>query len=164
MKLQVLRIDKGMEDFLDPAQMTRVIENALTMQAKAIKVDYNVTTRTWKHKVGFRIEKRPFERDIYTTDKIYGIVSAGSPPHKIRPKNKPSLAFQWGGPGSYRAKSVPRVIVSRQGGPSGPMVYGVKEVNHPGHEGREFEETIGKKWDKESPRQMARAFASEVFM
>lgn len=161
LKLGMVPVGKA-SDFLDPQQAVRAIENVLTMQAKAIKVDYGVTTRTWKNKPTFVIEKRPFERLIYTTDKVYGIVSAGARPHKIRARNAPMLAFQWGGPGSYKPKTQPLSIASRAGGATGPIVRR-KEVNHPGHKARKFPEAIGKKWDERAPRQLQRAIASEAF-
>lgn len=148
----------------DPKKQKRAIENALTGTAKAIKVDYDVTTRTWAERSKFTIEtKKWYERLITTTDEKYLYVSGGTKPHVIRPKNARSLRFQWGGPGSYQAKTTPRIIASRPGGSSGPTVYR-EEVHHPGTTAREFEKTISDKWQKQWPKILYRSIASETVL
>lgn len=137
----------------------RALQNALNMTAEAIRVDLRVTTQTWNNKPQFTIDKRPFERDIYTNDEVYAYVNYGTRPHKIRAKNAPRLAFQWGGPGSYKPKTVPNRILSRSGGATGTMHF-MTEVNHPGTKARRFTHEIARKWTKEAPRQMQRAIAS----
>jgi len=149
----------GSESLFDPVAFERILNNALDETAKAIKIDYGVTTQTWKHKPKFAIRKSgKWERIISTTDKIYGYVSEGTRPHTIRPKNAPALAFQ----ANYKAKTIVRQVRSRQGGPSGPMVY-AQEVQHPGFPGREFNKVISEKWRKEWPTQLGRAIATEFF-
>lgn len=144
----------------DAATLKKVVQNAGRGTAKAIKADYDVTTQTWDNRPSFKIDEESWnEWLIYTESKIYLFVSGGTKPHIIRPRNANKLRFQWGGPGSYQAKTTPRVIASRSGGPSGPIVYR-RQVNHPGTEAREFPKEIGKKWRREWPRNLARAIAS----
>ena len=146
----------------DPKTTKRVLGNALTGTAKAIKIDYDVTTQTWTKRPLFTIEKpKWYERLISTDNQIYLYVTGGTEPHPISAKNAPSLVFQWGGPGSYQAKTAPRIIASRSGGPTGPTVYR-QEVQHPGTQAREFEVTISKKWQKRWPKIVYRAIASEL--
>jgi hypothetical protein len=138
--------------------MQKVIENALTGTAKAIKVDFGVTTRTWSKRPDFKIESPNwYTRLIYTDNKIYGYVSDGTRPHVIRAKNASRLAF----PANYAAKTAVGVIGSTAGGSSGPTRF-AQEVHHPGFPGRKFPQVIGKKWKREWPRNLKRALASEM--
>lgn len=143
----------------EAARAQKVIENALDETSKAIEADYHVVTQTWEHKPKWNIT-RPnwWTREIYTEDEIMGYVSEGTKPHEIRPRNAPRLAFQSG----YNAKTMPRIIASRPGGSYGPTVYSMG-VHHPGNEGRDYPETIGKKWDNQWPVQLDRALAADLF-
>lgn len=145
----------------DERRFRAVVENAGEMAAKAILIDYRVTHQTWKTNPAFRIERKgPFEWHIFTENAIYGYVSDGTRPHQIRPKNPAGvLRFQTG----YTAKTTPRVIMSRQGGASGPTVT-AKVVNHPGFPGREFPDVITEKWDREFPKQVAQAMISALWL
>lgn len=146
----------------DVKKMKKALGNALTGTAKAIKVDYDVTTQTWTNRAEFTIESPNwYERLITTQSEIYGYVTGGTRPHPIRARNAPALSFQWGGPGSYSAKTTPRVVASKAGGSSGPTVYR-QEVQHPGTQAREFEVTISDKWQKRWPTIVYRAIASEL--
>lgn len=73
----------------------------------------------------------------------------GTRPHSITPKKTGGmLRFQWGGPGSYSAKTRP---IARSGGPgraSGPIVFS-RAVRHPGFSPRKFTESIGKRLEKQ---------------
>jgi hypothetical protein len=141
---------------LDPAKWKRAIENAGNETAKAVQVDFNVTTRTWKHKPEFKIEHgagRPIW-DISTSDEIYGYVSEGTRPHVIKPKNARMLVFRQGG---FRPKSRPGFIGSNAGSPATGETRVAKVVHHPGTQAREFAQAIAKKWKVEWPRQLQRA-------
>ena len=141
------------ENVFSEREIEGALNNALTQTAKAIQVDYRVTTKTWDHQPVFEI-KTPakFERLIFTTDKIYLFVSGGTRPHVIKPKNASMLRFQAG----YSAKTSVRVIGSTAGGSSGRVIYS-RGVMHPGTKARQFPEVIGKKWEREWPRQLDRA-------
>lgn len=149
-------------ELFDMASIERVVENTLNMTALAVKVDFNVTQRTFKRKHVFRIRKKKNERIVSTDSLIYHFLNDGTKRHPIpkRPGAK-MLRFQWGGPGSYKPKTLTRKILSRQGGSTGPMVS-MKKVMHPGTEARKFDEVIAEKWDKELPTQMQRAIDAEV--
>lgn len=69
---------------------------------------------------------------------LYALVSKGSPPHQILPKNSRYLRFQTG----YRAATSPGSINSRSPQRFGRYVL-ARRVSHPGFEGREFDKTIG---------------------
>jgi hypothetical protein len=78
--------------------------------------------------------------------KIWHFVSRGTKRHKIETKNAPSLVFPWGGKGSYKPKTKPGRPPSF-GGPgevTNPEIKRLQEVDHPGNEGRFFEEAISK--------------------
>jgi hypothetical protein len=139
--------------------LTRIIENQLEENAKAIKVDFEVTTRTWKERPSFFIKKIPDGRRIYTDNQVYLWVSGGTKPHKISARNAERLAFFATG---FRAKTRPRWIGSNKGHNANKDFTRPKSVNHPGTTAREFDTTIKEKWDKEAPRQFLRALRAEL--
>lgn len=142
---------------LDPEAMARAIENTLDGVAKDIKVDFDVTTQTWKDRPAFSTEKREGYRSVSTEDEIYGYVNFGTRPHVIMPVRARALRFQTG----FRPKTRVRFIGSNVGGTSGPFV-GARQVQHPGSEGRAFDETIQSKWDALMQNTFQRAIDSEI--
>lgn len=154
MKMNVL-LPKSL--VFNAAKLARAIENGLEGAAKDVKVDFAVTTQTWATKPAFEIERKTAERIVSTDDEIYGYVNDGTRAHPIVAHGPGGLAF--GVPSS--PKTAPRVIGS-SGGSKGSTIVHVRRVQHPGTEAREFDETIGKKWDAELPRIMQRAIDSEV--
>jgi hypothetical protein len=138
-------------------KLTRALENGLEGAAKDVQVDLQVTTQTWTTKPVFTIKRRVAGRAISTDDEIYGFVNDGTKPHVIAPRGKKVLTFGVGG----SAKTAPRVIGS-QSGSRGATIVRAKVVHHPGTEAREFDETIGKKWDDHLPVILQRAIDSEV--
>lgn len=123
---------------------------AMRSVAEDVKEDFEKTVETWDTKPEFNIREVRFRWSVYTDDQIYAYVDRGTKPHTIRPK-RPGypLAFQSG----YVAKTIPRVIASRPGGASGPMVF-TYEVHHPGTEAREFTATIYEKWNPLIPERV----------
>jgi hypothetical protein len=88
----------------------------------------------------------PVSDDWTVGDLWKALDSEGTRPHEIKPKDSNGkLVFNWGGPGSYDAKTKP---VAKSGG-SGEVRNGVKtvrkRVSHPGFEPRKFSETINKR-------------------
>lgn len=138
---------------------------ALQAAAKEVShelvLDFRETTRSWKTKPKFEaiVSVEPnVEILVGTDDEIYGYVNDGTEPHTIRPKGNYPLRFQWGGKGSYRPKTKPRVIGSTPGGSFGPEVH-LPVVHHPGTKAREFDATIQKKWRKPFMARMQRAMS-----
>lgn len=78
-----------------------------------------------------RIFMYPYGKDA----KIWEYVSEGTKPHKIRAKPGKVLLF----PSMYAPKTRPKARKTGGRGSHGPIV-GTKEVNHPGSEGRGFNE------------------------
>lgn len=129
--------------------------NAMRKAGRAIQKDFEKTTRTWEHKPKFEALTSltgPGPVVLVGTDNlIYKFVDEGTKPHPIfagvytGKSNKKTLAFQWGGPGSYTAKTTPRIIGSQAGGQSGEGVLRAY-VQHPGIKAREFDLTIQALW------------------
>ncbi len=145
-------------DMIDGKKLERAIENALTGEAKAVKVDFDVTTQTWKHRPEFTIDKGEGRRTVATDDEVYGYIDDGTRPHIITAKspNKP-LTFGVGG----SPKTAPRVIGSRAGTKGGTPVR-AQVVHHPGSAPRDFSETIARKWDDLLPDAVQRAIDAEL--
>ena len=140
--------------------------------AKDIEKDFKKTVASWSNKPEFEklvdVSVSPVQILVATDDPVYGWVSGGTgkwgPKGRSYPifagiytgkSNKKALHFQWGGPGSYRAKTQPNVIGSGGGGPSGPFVT-FPYVEHPGIKPRNFDKVIAEKWE---PRFKRRAEA-----
>ena len=156
-------------------QMEAVILKDMQRMAREMKKDYSKTTTTWDTNVTFqyRTEKAQpmtgaMKVDIQVGPKpntdgarIYGYVDKGTrgpyPIPKVGNTTAKTLYFQWGGKGSYKAKTSPRTLGAKSGGPSGPMVS-FKRVMHPGiKHPRKFTETIARRWG-----QLSRGFASKT--
>ena len=118
--------------------------HALEKLAKEIKALFEATVATWEEKPVFQTKvslagDTPMVR-VWTESELYSLVNAGSPPHFIGPRRpKGVLNIREG----YRAKTRPGAVRSMPGGYYG-RTYQVKGVNHPGFEGRDFGESIGR--------------------
>lgn len=134
------------------AELGTAVENAFTMAAKDVKVDFQVTTKTWEHQPEFTIEKLPEGRAVYTTDQVYAWVNDGTKPHLIMAKDAPVLAF----PEKFGPKTRPGAIRSNKGHQGGKTIF-TTQVNHPGTEPRKFDEAIEKKWQEKFPQLLQRA-------
>jgi len=147
---------------------TQAITAAANEAARDIQKDFEATTKTWNHKPQFVKEvdtkASPVQVLVGTDDEIYRYVDEGTKPHPIfagiytGKSNKKALSFQWGGKGSYRAKTSPGVIGSKAGGPTGPFVA-FPFVQHPGTKPRNFDITIQKKWEPKFKRLMEKALS-----
>ena len=157
--------------------MGAIIVKSMKHMANEMKKDYAKTTATWDTDVTFqyRTEKEQpmsgaMKVDIQVGPKpntkgaeIYNYVDNGTkgpyPIPKVGNTSAKTLYFQWGGPGSYKAKTSPRTLGSTGGGPSGPMVS-FKRVMHPGiKHPRKFTETIARRWG-----QLSRKYASKTIL
>jgi len=120
--------------------------------------DFLKTTRTWKHKPKFKkiikFTGEPKRAEVTTTDRIYGYVNFGTPPHIIRPRKKGGvLVF----PAKSTPKTTPRLISSRAGSSSKQLVF-AREVRHPGIKARRFDLEITKKWRPQFKARMQVAY------
>jgi len=156
-----------------------IVEDQLKM-AKEIQEDFEKTVQTWKHKPKMQVRlKHPIKLmadnatleikvgpDPLDSDtEIFTYVDLGTrgpyPIPKVGNTTAKPLYFQWGGPGSYKAKTKPRVLGSTGGGPSGPMVS-FKRVMHPGIEARKFSETIARRWGQLSRKYLPKTMNKVV--
>lgn len=146
--------------FGDTKKITRAVETTFNNAARAVKADFGVTTRTWKNRPEFKIDKGPGFREVYTESEIYAYVDEGTPPHTIRPRpsNKYHRLF-WNYP--FRAKTRPGWIGSNKGRVGSNLAV-ARQVRHPGTKARNFTQTIYDKWDKELPVLLQRAINAEV--
>lgn len=145
------------KELVNTAKLRRAIENALTGEAKAVKVDFGVTTQTWKHRPEFTIESEEGRRVVATDDEVFGWIDEGTDPHIIVAHNAPVLTFGVGG----SPKTAPRVIGSRAGTKGGGIVR-AKQVHHPGTAPRLFTDTIRDKWNDRLSDVLQRAIDAEV--
>lgn len=156
--MTVLRIEPILpkRNLFDVERYKDAIEQAGKMTAMAIKVDFEVTTQTWQHKVDFKIEHSAgrLEWKIYTKNAIYGYVSEGTRPHTITARAGKRLHFFRTG---FRPKSRVGWIGSNKGRAANKDETFARSVQHPGTEARKFPEAIKKKWDAEWGRQLMRA-------
>lgn len=145
-------------DMIDSKALRRAIENALTGEAKAVKVDLDTTTQTWKHRPEFTIEQDEGRRTVATDDEVFEYVDEGTKPHIITAKN-PNKPLTFGVGGS--PKTAPRVIGSRSG-TRGSAIVRAQVVHHPGTAPREFTDTVKEKWDDRLPDMIQRAIDAEL--
>lgn len=150
-----IRMDTVLPAPLNTKAMDNVIRDDLRKMGRGIKKDLAKTTATWDTPVNFQMrtknKKGILEMEVRPKpgtkgEEIFNYVDRGTKPHTIEPK-KPGgvLSFMWGGPGSYKAKTKPRVIGSTSGGATGAMVAFTK-VKHPGTRARKFSDSIARRW------------------
>lgn len=137
--------------------MRLTLLNEMRKVGTGIKASFNETTKTWNRKPVFEeqisLAGGP-QVEIYTTDEIYGYVDQGTRPHVIRPVKAKALRFQSG----YKAKTIPGVIGSQNGGSFGDTVFS-KGVQHPGNAPRNFSKEIEKIWTPRFKRAMEAAMS-----
>jgi hypothetical protein len=151
-------IIKPSRPVFDAKKQERIIQNTLTAQAKGIKVDFDVTTQTWKHRPTFAIAtSATYERTVSTDDEVYGMLNKGTKKHDIKPKRTRFLVFNT----PFRSKTLPNKIMSRAGS-VGETVARARVVHHPGTAARNWARTIAKKWQAQIGPIFQRALDSEV--
>lgn len=141
-------IPKGV--LFDPVKLFRVIDTTLDGVAEGMRVDFEVTTQTWKSKPLFWIkaDKMALSRAVGTDSRIYYFVSRGtSVRYAIMSRNfRPKTRVGWIGSNKGR----------------GGMVFISKKHPRPGIQARQFEDIIAKKWIKNFPDIMQRAINAEA--
>jgi len=137
--------------FVNAPRARRVLDDTLDNTVKPYLIQqFNYRVANWKHKPNFKARKFVNRDETKVTvfpsgpnKQIYKWVTEGTKPHLITPKRAGGmLVFQSGGPGSYKAKTAPG---GKFGGPGivvGGKTVRARQVQHPGFEGRHFEETI----------------------
>jgi len=142
-------------------------EKAAKVISKEMKKEFEITTIGWKTDVKFEelVSVGPTSIDVLvaTDNEIYGYVNDGTVPHVITAKKGKTLAFRWGGPGSYRAKTATGKQVHNPAGgqTSGNMIFPMA-VQHPGTKAREFDKLIKKMFEKKFTRAMELALKKGV--
>jgi hypothetical protein len=144
---------------VDRKRLEKAVENALDLVAENVRVDFEVTTYTWKTKPTFVIATKRGERRVYTGNLIYKFVSGGTKPHVIKPKKSKYLVFFGNG---FRPKTRVNYIGSNKGHAANRNKQFRKYVIHPGVESRNFEKVIAKKWRKQFPIIMQRSINQEA--
>lgn len=132
--------------FLDADFVNEITEIMKNEVAPDLKHLFRGTTNGWSEKPSWRqkLTKRSSEisMEVWTEDKIYGLVNAGSPPHTITPRNGGFLRFRPG----YRSATTAGSIISRRVYRSGNPVT-ASSVKHPGFVPRRFDELISREYD-----------------
>jgi hypothetical protein len=152
------------EKLFNTGDLDKIIENSLEETARAVKVDLNAITRSWKHRPGFSIERGPYWRMVHANKttkagEVFDMLDAGTRPHVIRARNVPRLRFYAKG---FVAKTTPRVIFSEGGQKATHNFRTPVEVHHPGTKAREWYDVIQEKWNKEMPAQMQRSIDAAI--
>jgi hypothetical protein len=153
----------------------RVIKE-LQVVGKSHVAERNEIVREWenKPKFGFEVQiktkelwlvvkvKNPDEKvgDSWTIGQLWtSLDKTGTRPHVIKPKGKGyPLRFKWGGPGSYKPKSVRGGRFSGPGKVVGGKMVAFKQVKHPGTKPRKFTERINRELRPLFIKQAARGY------
>lgn len=135
--------------FLSSAKQRRAVQNFLDATAEDIRIDFGVTTQTWKNRPDFAIET-PDEttRKVGTDNMIYKFVSGGT---RVR--------YATMTPG-FQAKTVPGWIGSRPG--AGGRMFVDKSKPRPGIKARNFHQEIIRKWQPRLAGLLRRMIAAEL--
>src|SRR3990172_8450930 len=91
---------------------------------------------------------------VYAREKVYAIVTRGSPPHTIRARRRGLLRFQPG----YRASTRPGSLQSGAAMRFGAVMTAVR-VNHPGFAARNFDKQIADVYGPTFAADMEKTFA-----
>lgn len=151
------QVIKPKKPVFNAAQSERVIQNTLTAIAKDIKIDFDVTTQSWKHRPTTQIASpSPYERTIAPDSDIYAMLDVGTKPHMIRPKRGKVLRFM----SPFRSKTLPNQIMSRAGSVGSNEVFS-RGVRHPGTKPRNWSKVIAAKWREQAPIVVQRAIVAE---
>ncbi len=139
--------------YVNAPKMRKYLEAGINREVKPHFIhQFDKVVANWKHRVEFRA------RMFLTTDaiklnvfaagpnrKIWGFVTKGTRPHIIRAKRGKSLAFMWGGPGSYTPKTSPPANYGGPGTVKGGKMHFPQQVKHPGTKPRPFPAEIRKR-------------------
>jgi len=117
----------------NPENIIKAAHRMLDMTAENIRIDFQVTTQTWKGKPEFFVKKEKENvRLVGTHNKIYRFITRGT---RIRYATMTK---------DFVAKTVPGKIYSRVG--RGGLAFVDKRKPRPGIQAREYEEAAYDKW------------------
>ena len=164
------RVTRSRRAFVNAPKVKKVLEAALDGEVKPHFIDaFDKIVANWEHKPIFKGRKFVTADAIWvnifptgTNKLIYTYVTKGTRPHVIRVKNAQMLAFMWGGPGSYNAKTGPGGKFGGPGTVSGGTMTFAKQVNHPGNAARDFERVILKQEKQWYSRTMENAWRRAI--
>ncbi len=136
------------------------IRKALEKSAKETKKLFKKTTRTWNHQPVFETRIKDDSAEVGTNDERYKWINDGTPDRPISPKTAGGrLAWQ----SKFVPKTIPRKIMSRQGGKSGPVDTFRRQVYHHEIEARNFAEVIQGEMGKEFKKDFEKAMEEQLF-
>lgn len=139
----------------------RAVKAAMEKVATHVEKEYRKTTATWNHKVRFRkkvaVTDSKAEARVFTDDKQFIGVDAGTSLHPIVPRKAKVLAFQE----NFTSKTRKRWIGSRPGGKSGAWTYRASVQQR--IEAREFTPTIAKQAQPVMDKEMTHAMSKQIF-
>lgn len=164
----------------DSLRVQQIMRDALKEHAEEVRAAFEDVVSDWsaENRPEFLVEVKVWASELRVVVKpkrsrarrggkaqpadIFTYVDKGTEPHVIRPKpgNKSKLlAFTWGGPGSYQAKTLPiaQAHVGSGKAANGSLTF-AREVNHPGNDARLFSETIQRETYPDFRRAIEAAF------
>lgn len=144
----------------------RKLGAVLDSEVKPYLIDkFDIIVADWKHKPEFKARKlittNTIKVNVFPAGEhkmIWIYVSGGTRPHVIAAKRAPTLAFMWGGPGSYRPKTTTAPSWRGLGAVIGGTMHFPKQVHHPGSKPRNFEKWVKKSSKKWYSRTMENAW------
>ena len=127
----------------------KAVQDELKKTGKDLKGLFDKTVYGWSNKPRFVASYLNLNNSYFVTvtpegeyAEQWNLVSSGSGPHIIKPKQAPILSFRPG----YRSATRPGTLMSRRAYRSGKAVFS-KKVNHPGFEARNFPEMIREEYE-----------------
>jgi len=141
-------IRERVEKELDIVGQSHVAERNEIVRDFENKPEFGYRVRTTPKELRLEVfVKNPDEKvgDSWTIGQLWdSLDKTGTRPHIIRPKRAKRLKFQWGGPGSYKPKTVRGGKFRGPGKVVGGKTVYAKKVKHPGTKPRKFTERINK--------------------
>jgi len=106
--------------------------------------DVQITQKELRLRILLKNPDAPVSGDWTIADLWQALDETGTRPHVIRPKRAKALRFPWGGPGSYRPKTIAGGRFRGPGKVQGGQIVFRKQVQHPGTKPRHFTRRINK--------------------
>lgn len=131
-------------------------EEALYELAEEAVQLLELSVATWEFEPVFHVRYTSNSATVFTRDKIFGYVNAGTRSHRIEARRGPGpLSFTVGG----RSKTRPRVISSTLGS-QGNIWVSTYTVEHPGIEAREFTVVVQERIQRKFPAKFRAVLAA----